>query len=41
MDVGGGLGVDYEGFGFCSLCLMNYSVDEYVCNVVNVFVEVC
>ena len=39
VDVGGGLGVDYEGSGSRSSCSMNYSVDEYVRNVVNVFAE--
>jgi arginine decarboxylase len=41
VDVGGGLGVDYEGSGSRSSCSMNYSVDEYARNVVNAFAEVC
>ncbi|MDN3378594.1 MULTISPECIES: biosynthetic arginine decarboxylase [unclassified Pseudoalteromonas] len=41
VDVGGGLGVDYEGSGSRSACSMNYTVDEYARNVVNAFAEVC
>jgi len=41
VDVGGGLGVDYEGSGSRSSCSMNYSVEEYARNVVNAFAEVC
>ncbi|KZX00612.1 arginine decarboxylase [Pseudoalteromonas luteoviolacea] len=40
VDVGGGLGVDYEGSGSRSACSMNYSVAEYARNVVNAFAEV-
>ncbi|MBQ4834347.1 biosynthetic arginine decarboxylase [Pseudoalteromonas sp. MMG010] len=41
VDVGGGLGVDYEGSGSRSSCSMNYTVQEYARNVVNAFAEVC
>jgi arginine decarboxylase len=41
VDVGGGLGVDYEGSGSRSACSMNYTVAEYARNVVNAFAEVC
>ncbi|AQP99583.1 MULTISPECIES: biosynthetic arginine decarboxylase [Pseudoalteromonas] len=41
VDVGGGLGVDYEGSGSRSACSMNYTVEEYARNVVNAFAEVC
>lgn len=41
MDVGGGLGVDYEGTRSRSFCSMNYSMDEYALNVVRAFSEVC
>ncbi|WP_352296824.1 biosynthetic arginine decarboxylase [Pseudoalteromonas sp. 20-MNA-CIBAN-0454] len=41
VDVGGGLGVDYEGSGSRSACSMNYTVAEYARNVVNAFSEVC
>jgi len=41
VDVGGGLGVDYEGSGSRSACSMNYTVQEYARNVVNAFAEVC
>lgn len=41
MDVGGGLGVDYEGTRSRSFCSMNYSVGEYALNVVRTLAEVC
>ncbi|TPW16353.1 MAG: arginine decarboxylase [Halothiobacillaceae bacterium] len=41
VDVGGGLGIDYEGTRSRSFCSMNYSVDEYARNIVNVLWEVC
>jgi len=41
VDVGGGLGVDYEGTGSRSDCSMNYSVREYANNVVSALWEVC
>ncbi|MBD1583581.1 biosynthetic arginine decarboxylase [Pseudoalteromonas sp. S16_S37] len=41
VDVGGGLGVDYEGSGSRSACSMNYTVAEYARNVVSAFAEVC
>ncbi len=41
VDVGGGLGVDYEGTGSRSDCSMNYSVREYANNVVYTLWEVC
>ena len=41
IDVGGGLGVDYEGSGSRSACSMNYTVEEYARNVVNTFADVC
>ncbi|TMP87453.1 arginine decarboxylase [Pseudoalteromonas ruthenica] len=40
VDVGGGLGVDYEGSGSRSSCSMNYTVEEYARNVVAAFSEV-
>ncbi|WP_199609918.1 biosynthetic arginine decarboxylase [Flocculibacter collagenilyticus] len=40
VDVGGGLGVDYEGSGSRSACSMNYTVAEYAKNVVNAFADV-
>lgn len=40
VDVGGGLGVDYEGSGSRSACSMNYTVEEYARNVVNTFAKV-
>ncbi len=41
VDVGGGLGVDYEGTRSRSSCSMNYSVDEYARQVVRAFSQVC
>lgn len=41
VDVGGGLGVDYEGTRSRSHCSMNYSVQEYANNVVYVLAEIC
>ncbi len=41
VDVGGGLGVDYEGSRSRSFCSMNYSVSEYANNVVHSLWEVC
>ncbi|MGH8455172.1 MAG: biosynthetic arginine decarboxylase, partial [Nevskiales bacterium] len=41
VDVGGGLGVDYEGTRSRSYCSMNYSVDEYALNIVRTLAEAC
>lgn len=41
IDIGGGLGVDYEGTRSRSACSMNYSVNEYARNVVQTFREAC
>lgn len=41
LDVGGGLGVDYEGTGSRSYCSMNYSMTEYARKVVGVIKAVC
>ena len=41
VDVGGGLGVDYEGTHSRSACSMNYSLAEYAHNVVHTLWEVC
>ncbi len=41
VDVGGGLGVDYEGTASRSECSKNYSVQEYANNVVHTLWEVC
>ena len=41
VDVGGGLGVDYEGTRSRSFCSMNYSVDEYAHNIVRALAEHC
>jgi arginine decarboxylase len=41
IDVGGGLGVDYEGSGSRSSCSMNYSVLEYANNVVAPIADIC
>ena len=41
VDVGGGLGVDYEGTSCRSFCSVNYSVQEYANNVVYALRDVC
>lgn len=41
LDVGGGLGVDYEGTRSRSYCSMNYSMEEYARRVVSTFKRVC
>lgn len=41
VDVGGGLGIDYEGTASRSDCSINYSMMEYARNVVHAFAEVC
>lgn len=41
IDVGGGLGVDYEGTRSRSFCSMNYSIQEYANNIVYTLAEVC
>jgi arginine decarboxylase len=41
MDVGGGLGVDYEGTGSRSYCSMNYSVQQYAQAIVRAMWEIC
>jgi len=41
LDIGGGLGVDYEGSRSRSACSMNYSVDQYADTVVNMLSEIC
>ncbi|MFM8331444.1 MAG: biosynthetic arginine decarboxylase [Candidatus Methylumidiphilus sp.] len=40
-DVGGGLGVDYEGTHSSSECSINYSIAEYAHSIVRAFSEVC
>ena len=41
MDVGGGLGVDYEGTRSRSFCSMNYSVADYAWHIVQTLRESC
>ena len=41
VDVGGGLGVDYEGTRSRSYCSMNYSQREYARNILRTLQEVC
>jgi arginine decarboxylase len=41
VDVGGGLGIDYEGTRSRSDCSMNYSVQEYANNVIHTLWEIC
>ncbi len=41
VDVGGGLGVDYEGSRTRSFCSMNYTIQEYANNVVHALRQIC
>ncbi|MFP4146107.1 MAG: biosynthetic arginine decarboxylase [Halorhodospira sp.] len=41
VDVGGGLGVDYEGTRSRAFCSMNYSIAEYAQNVIGALKAVC
>ncbi len=41
VNVGGGLGVDYEGTRSRSFCSMNYTLEEYAHNIVRALVEIC
>ncbi|WP_372373198.1 biosynthetic arginine decarboxylase [Vreelandella venusta] len=41
VDVGGGLGIDYEGTRSRSYCSANYSMQEYARNVVSAFAQLC
>jgi len=41
VDVGGGLGVDYEGTRSRSFCSMNYSLREYARNIIRTLQEAC
>ena len=41
IDVGGGLGVDYEGSRSRSFCSTNYSLEEYARNIVGVLRDIC
>ncbi|BCE03741.1 biosynthetic arginine decarboxylase [Marinicellulosiphila megalodicopiae] len=41
LDVGGGLGVDYEGTSSLNACSMNYSIDEYADVIVKTFADIC
>ena len=41
VDVGGGLGVDYEGTRSRSFCSMNYGVDQYAQSIVDPLAEAC
>ncbi len=41
VDVGGGLGIDYEGTRSRSFCSMNYTLAEYAHNIVYALTDVC
>ena len=41
VDVGGGLGVDYEGTRSRSFCSINYSMEEYAYNILLALQEAC
>ncbi len=41
MDVGGGLGVDYEGAASKSFCSMNYALEEYAQTIISIIHSTC
>ena len=41
VNVGGGLGIDYEGSGSRNYCSVNYTVREYAINIVRNWLDVC
>ena len=41
IDVGGGLGIDYEGSRSRNYCSMNYNIQEYANAIVQAFKQVC
>ena len=41
VDVGGGLGVDYEGTRSRNDCSMNYSLEEYALNILRPLAQIC
>jgi arginine decarboxylase len=41
IDVGGGIGIDYEGTRSRSFCSMNYSIQEYANNIVYTISDIC
>jgi arginine decarboxylase len=41
VDVGGGLGVDYEGTASNSVFSVNYAIDDYARTVVSTFADIC
>ncbi|MGH8501932.1 MAG: biosynthetic arginine decarboxylase [Gammaproteobacteria bacterium] len=41
VDVGGGLGVDYEGTGSRAYCSMNYTLPEYAGTIVRALADIC
>lgn len=41
VNVGGGLGIDYEGTGSRNYCSVNYTIQEYASNIVRHWLEVC
>lgn len=41
IDVGGGLGIDYEGSGSTTSCSINYSVDQYADAIISPIAAIC
>jgi arginine decarboxylase len=41
IDIGGGLGIDYDGTHSRSACSINYSIQEYANNVLHEFWDIC
>jgi len=41
IDIGGGLGIDYDGTQSRSICSINYTIQDYANSVVHEFSEIC
>lgn len=41
IDVGGGLGIDYDGSGSTSYCSINYSIEQYAIAIISPIAAIC
>ena len=41
LDIGGGLAIDYDGTGSRNDCSMNYSIDDYAANIIQIVKQEC
>ncbi|NOX44089.1 MAG: biosynthetic arginine decarboxylase, partial [Gammaproteobacteria bacterium] len=41
IDVGGGLGINYDGTRSRNFCSMNYDINEYATSIINTFSNIC